>query len=51
MPKPAIAERAAKPASAVTRKKGRRKAKAVLDKPTLQPGWLTSDDDEITLRR
>src|SRR5580704_12850124 len=51
MPKPAIAERAAKPASAVTRKKGRRKAEAVLDKPTLQPGWLTSDDDEITLRR
>jgi SNF2-related domain/Helicase conserved C-terminal domain len=29
----------------------RRKAKAVLDKPALPPGWKTSDDQEITLRR
>src|SRR5437879_1868039 len=28
-----------------------RKAKAVLDRPALPPGWRTSDDDEITLRR
>ena len=27
------------------------KAKAVLDRPALPPGWLTSDDDEINLRR
>ncbi len=30
---------------------GRRKAKAVLDRPALPPGWHTSDDHEITLRR
>jgi hypothetical protein len=28
-----------------------RKAKAVLDKPGLPPGWDTSDDQEITLRQ
>src|SRR5580658_7819860 len=27
------------------------KAKTVLDRPALLPGWLTSDDDEINLRR
>jgi hypothetical protein len=31
-------------------RKRRRKAKAVLDRPA-PPGWLTSDDDEIALRR
>jgi hypothetical protein len=30
---------------------GRRKAKAVLDRPASPPGWLTSDNDEISLRR
>jgi hypothetical protein len=30
---------------------GKRKAKAVLDRPATPPGWLTSDDDEISLRR
>jgi hypothetical protein len=30
---------------------GKRKAKAVLDRPALPPGWHTSDDQEITLRR
>src|SRR5260221_10669771 len=30
---------------------GKRKAKAVLDRPALPPGWHTSDDHEITLRR
>src|SRR5712691_5861803 len=30
---------------------GKRNAKAVLDRPALPPGWLTSDDDEIALRR
>ncbi|HWN53385.1 MAG TPA: DEAD/DEAH box helicase, partial [Xanthobacteraceae bacterium] len=29
----------------------KRKAKAVLDRPALPPGWLSSDDNEITLRR
>ena len=29
----------------------RRSAKAVLDRPALPPGWLTSDEDEIALRR
>jgi SNF2-related domain/Helicase conserved C-terminal domain len=28
-----------------------KKAKSVLDRPALPPGWLTSDDHEITLRR
>ena len=51
MPKSAIAERAATPLRAMTPKKRRRKAKAVLDRPALPPGWLTNDDDEITLRR
>jgi hypothetical protein len=51
MPKSAIAERAAAPLPAMTRKKRRRNAKAVLDRPALPHGWLTSDDDEITLRR
>ena len=51
MPKSAIAERAATPRPAMTPKKRRRKAKAVLDRPALPPGWLTNDDDEITLRR
>src|SRR5260370_31055109 len=30
---------------------GKRQAKAVLDRPALPPGWHTSDDHEITLRR
>src|SRR5216683_8338842 len=30
---------------------GKRKAKAVLERPALPPGWLTSDDDEVALRR
>src|SRR5262249_8822916 len=30
---------------------GRRKAKAVLDKPAMPSGWNTTDDQEITLRR
>src|SRR6266446_3872464 len=30
---------------------GKRKAKAVLDRPAVPPGWLTSDDNEIALRR
>jgi hypothetical protein len=30
---------------------GRRKAKAVLDQPASLPGWQSSDDHEITLRR
>jgi hypothetical protein len=29
----------------------KRKAKTVLDRPALPPGWLSSDDHEITLRR
>jgi hypothetical protein len=29
----------------------KRKAKAVLDRPALPPGWHSSDDHEITLRR
>src|SRR6266853_1111514 len=33
------------------RSAGKRKAKAVLDRPALPPGWHTSDDHEITLRR
>src|SRR5215470_11077840 len=30
---------------------GKRKAKAVLDRPALPPGWHTSDEHEINLRR
>jgi SNF2-related domain/Helicase conserved C-terminal domain len=30
---------------------GKRKAKAVLDRPALPPGWLTSDADEVNVRR
>src|SRR5262252_610920 len=33
------------------RPRSRRKAKAVLDRPASQPGWLTCDDHEINLRR
>src|SRR5260370_2825838 len=37
---------------ASSRKSARkRKAKAVLDRPALPPGWHSSDDREITLRR
>jgi hypothetical protein len=39
---------AAKPRLKASRK---RKAKAVLDKPALPPGWDTSDDQEIALRQ
>jgi len=42
------------PKSAQTRNRKsarKRKAKAVLDRPALPPGWHTSDDHEITLRR
>src|SRR5215471_95273 len=42
------------PKSAQTRNRKsarKRKAKAVLDRPALPPGWHTSDDDEIALRR
>jgi SNF2-related domain/Helicase conserved C-terminal domain len=31
--------------------RGKRKAKAVLDRPALPPGWHSSDDHEIELRR
>jgi len=41
-----------KSAQAPNRKSARkRKAKAVLDRPALPPGWHSSDDHEITLRR
>jgi superfamily II DNA or RNA helicase len=42
-----------KPASAAKTRRSarRRKARAVLDRPSLPPGWRTSDDDEIGLRR
>jgi SNF2-related domain len=41
-----------KPDKAQYRKsRRRRRAKAVLDRPALPPGWLTSDEDEIALRR
>jgi hypothetical protein len=53
MPTPALA-RSEKPKlrQAPNRKSaGKRKAEAVLDRPPLPPGWLTSDDDEISLRR
>jgi len=30
---------------------GKRKAKAVLNRPAMPPGWKTTDDQEITLRR
>jgi hypothetical protein len=43
---------APKSAHAPNRKSARkRKAKAVLDRPALPPGWHSSDDHEITLRR
>ena len=50
---PRLAQRdAPKSAQAPNRKPaGKRKAKAVLDRPALPPGWLTSDDNEIALRR
>jgi hypothetical protein len=53
MPTLAPAQRdAPKSGQAPNRKSARkRKAKAVLDRPALPPGWLTSDDNEITLRR
>jgi superfamily II DNA or RNA helicase len=43
---PAKSDQASKRTSA-----GKRKAKAVLDKPALLAGWNTSDDHEIALRR
>jgi SNF2-related domain len=43
---------APKSAQAQDRKSSsKRRAKAVLDRPALPPGWHTSDDHEITLRR
>jgi hypothetical protein len=43
---------APKSAQTPNRKSARkRKAKAVLDRPALPPGWHSSDDHEITLRR
>jgi hypothetical protein len=53
MPKPALAQRDQfKSAQAPNQKSaGKRKAKAVLDQPALPPGWHTSDDHEINLRR
>jgi hypothetical protein len=51
MPKRAFAGRTAAPLPAKARKQRQRKAKAILEKPGLPPGWLTSDDDEIALRR
>jgi len=50
-----VRRRRAKPAQASDRKfagkkfPGKRKAKAVLDKPAPPPGWDTSDDQEIAL--
>ena len=41
---------ASKPAPAPGRSKRGAKAKAVLDRKS-SPGWLTSDEDEISLRR
>ncbi len=55
MPRPRLAAQrrdARKSAQARDRKSsGRRRAKAVLDRPASPPGWHTSDDHEITLRR
>lgn len=53
MPRPAPARRNASKSSQVPNPKpaGKRKVKAVLDRPALPPGWRTSDDHEITLRR
>ena len=53
MPKRAFAQRAASTSPQAPNRKsaGKRKAKAVLDRPALPPGWNTSDDHEITLRR
>jgi SNF2 domain-containing protein/helicase-like protein len=53
MPRPAPERRdAPKSAQAPKRKTARkRRAKAVLDRPASPPGWQTSDDHEITLRR
>jgi hypothetical protein len=43
---------ASKSAHAPNRKSaGKRRAKAVLDRPASPPGWNTSDEHEITLRR
>ncbi len=47
-----VRRRPAKPDQAPKRtSSGRRKAKAVLDKPAMPSGWDTSDDQEIALRR
>src|SRR5215831_8649262 len=53
MPKLAFAQRTASTSPQALKRKsaGKRKAKAVLDRPSLPPGWNTSDDHEITLRR
>lgn len=53
MPRSPLARRdTPKPVQAPNRKPaGKRKAKAVLDRPALPPGWHTSDDHEISLRR
>jgi hypothetical protein len=55
MPRFATAQNKLESNQAPSRKSaGRRKekkARAVLDRPALPPGWLTSDDHEITLRR
>jgi SNF2-related domain/Helicase conserved C-terminal domain len=53
MPRPAPARRNASKSSQALNPKpaGKRKAKAVLDRPALPPGWRTTDDHEITLRR
>jgi hypothetical protein len=56
MPRSAIAQndKLESNQAAIRKSAGRRKAKkarAVLDRPVVPPGWLTTDDHEITLRR
>jgi hypothetical protein len=53
MLRPASAQSAAAKSHRAPKRKaaGKRKAKAVLDRPALPPGWKTTDDQEIMLRR
>jgi hypothetical protein len=53
MPRLAPERRAPAKSDQATNRKaaGKRNAKAVLDRPALPPGWLTSDAHEVNLRR